>query len=83
MVSARAKVKEKMCPYWYTVEPLKPYGKKLNIWQSNPVSHYSERIGGAIIALQNAVEVDIRLAQAIARYREKYPGMLSLTEVKQ
>lgn len=76
-------MKEKMCPYWYTVETLKPYGKKLNIWQASPVLHYSERIGGAIIALKDEAEADSRLAEAIARYREKYPGMLSLKEIKQ
>lgn len=76
-------MKEKMCPYWYTVETLRPCGKKLNIWKANPVSHYSERIGGAVIALRDKTEVEIRLAVAIARYREKFPGMLNLTEVTQ
>ncbi|ROV54488.1 hypothetical protein [Neisseria chenwenguii] len=76
-------MKEKMCPYWYTVEKLKPYGKRLTVWESNPVLHYSEAVGGAIIALKNEAEVEIRLTAAIERYKKKYPGLLSEEEVKQ
>lgn len=76
-------MKEKMCPYWYTVENIKPYGKRLTIWQSNPVLHYSHNVGGAVIALADEDEVAIRLAAAIERYQKKFPGLLSEEEVKQ
>lgn len=83
MVPKRAKMKEKMCPYWYTVEKLKPHGKRLSIWQSNPALHYSSKVGGAIIALSDKKEVEIRLTAAIERYKKKFPGLLSEEEVKQ
>ncbi|SAY50900.1 Uncharacterised protein [Neisseria weaveri] len=83
MVPSRAKMKEKMCPYWYTVEKMKPYGKRLIIWQANGALHYSSKIGGATIALQDEREVERRLDAAIGRYKKKFPGLLSEEEVKQ
>lgn len=76
-------MKTEMCPYWYTVKKILPYGSRLDVWKSNPVTHYSERVGGATIALQDKVEVKKRLSLAIERYKQKFPGLLSEKEVKQ
>ena len=72
-----------MCSYWYTVEKLKQDGKRQNNGQSNPALHYSSKVGGAIIALSDKKEVEIRLTAAIERYKKKFPGLLSEEEVKQ
>ena len=76
-------MKEITSPYYYTVERLKPHGKKLDVWESDAWRGYAVRVGGTIAAIPDKEQVNKRIDAAIAFYKKKYPGILSLEEVKQ
>ena len=76
--------KETEFSYWYDIEDIKPYpyGKRLNIWLTDLIAHISERIGGATVALYSHIEVEKRISAKLAKYKNRYPSLLSAAEVK-